>query len=412
MKIVFILFMLLPSHFVISQWQSIPKLQTYKRTPYGEFTINPYTNDLWLNAEEQVAVFENNGDLQVFDQQSGEISNLSSFNGLQFEFTPSHTYFAHPLYGLYTFDNYIESMKYSFSSFGNRFRNISTNEDSVYIGFSPPGLDLNYTFKIYTESSFQSTNHFSLKIVSKSNYRYGIHSMGFNIVEYTGNNNGDHFYITETDPDYLYAQYSDIKFTRLTDTLYVGGSLGISKAYNYDFFDTITPYNTTNMPSSNVLEMEFDENDTLWAVFGDGNNVPFALAMLDGTNWTNIYTSSNSPIDFDNFYGLEIDTLGNVWVVDDDALHVLSAPTNPSWLKTFTHTPIQSFSMHPNPSNGSVWFETETEVDEIVLLDLMGRKLETRSFEKKIHFHQPGGGYFIQLYSKGILLGTRKLILE
>jgi hypothetical protein len=154
------------------------------------------------------------------------------------------------------------------------------------------------------------------------------------IAYFANGNHGNVVSITNNgDPEYLGVLFYDIKYTRRTDSLYVGGKKGISIAYNYDFIDTITPNNTSNMPSSHVLEMEWDLNDSLWAVFGDANENAIALAKLEGNTWTNIYNASNCPIDFSTFIGMEIDTLGTIFVVDENAIHALTNPNSPAWLK-------------------------------------------------------------------------------
>lgn len=55
------------------------------------------------------------------------------------------------------------------------------------------------------------------------------------------------------------------------------------------------------MPSPNVLEIEFDDKDSLWAVFGDANDVPFAISKLEVNTWTSRFDNTNSPIDFPTF---------------------------------------------------------------------------------------------------------------
>jgi hypothetical protein len=160
--------------------------------------------------------------------------------------------------------------------------------------------------------------------------------------------------ILNSDPHYLWTIFHDTKFSRKSDTLYVAGKKGISYAYNYDFLDTITPNNTINMPSPNVLEIEFDDKDSLWAVFGDANDVPFAISKLEGNTWTSRFDNSNSPIDFSHFYGLEIDTLGNLWVADLNYLHTFLTPNSPSWLGTENLTPSFNINVFPNPSSDNI----------------------------------------------------------
>jgi hypothetical protein len=156
------------------------------------------------------------------------------------------------------------------------------------------------------------------------------------------------------DPEYLIATVNDYKFSRKSDTLFVASKKGISYAYNYDFLDTITPNNSLNMPGPNVLEIEFDNNDNLWAVFGDSNDVPFAISKLEGNTWTSRFDNTNSPIDFSNFYGLEIDTLGNLWVADLNYLHTFLTLNSPTWLGTKEMPQSIQINIFPNPTSDHI----------------------------------------------------------
>jgi hypothetical protein len=156
------------------------------------------------------------------------------------------------------------------------------------------------------------------------------------------------------DPHYLLAPIHDKKFQRHTDSLYVSTKKGLMYVFNYDVLDTITPNNSINMPGPNVLEIEFDNNDNLWAVFGDSNDVPFAISKLEGNTWTSRYDNTNSPIDFSNFYGLEIDTLGNLWVADLNYLHTFLTPNSPTWLGTKELTQSFQIKIFPNPSSNNL----------------------------------------------------------
>jgi hypothetical protein len=84
----------------------------------------------------------------------------------------------------------------------------------------------------------------------------------------------------------------------------------------------------------------------LWAVFGDENDQAFSIAMLENGNWVNYYDANNSPIRFlhptgqNGFFGLEIDTLGNVWVCDYANLHTLLNPNTPAWVGLYMKTKL------------------------------------------------------------------------
>lgn len=403
-------------------WQTIGKLDTYETNPLFQFSINPYTNDIWMaglggGANNQLAVIENDGNMQIFPQTMSPVFLWG--DDLCLTFTPSNVYYAHDNYGLYSFENYTPTMRYNFSSNSDKFTGISSNEDTVYVCFAPPGFDLNYSYKIYIPLTTFTTNHFAKKIISKKEFKYGVYSINTDLFYFTGLNNNDYNYIIGdpfgmNDPEYLGGNYHDVKFTRLSDTLFISNKLGISKVYNYDVFDTITPNNTVNMPSPNVLEMEWDMEDNLWAVFGDASDDPFAIAKLENDTWVNYFDANNSPINFSQFRGLEIDTLSNIWVADRDALHTLITPNSPNWLGVDKLDLDNSFEVYPNPSNGNITIATKELpiVSEIKVVDIMGRTVHEQSFQPKVNLELPSGNYFLQLKSEGQLLGVRKIVIQ
>lgn len=77
-------------------WKSIGKLNSYETNSVFQFSINPYTNDIWM-------VGHNN-------------------------------------YGLYSFENYTPTMRCNFSSNTDAFTEISSNEDTIYVCFTPPSF--------------------------------------------------------------------------------------------------------------------------------------------------------------------------------------------------------------------------------------------------------------------------------
>ena len=321
-----ILFMLtLP---VFSQtWQSISRFGTYENPPYFQFEIDPYTNNLWLVSGYGVSVIEGDGDILIFEPSVDD--PFDSQLEVKFAFTPGHTYYA-PRYGwgLRSFDNYTSQSVYVFADYNGELR---YDGDTVFIVRADLG-GYNRLVK-YTESGTSLVNHNASNMIFKNGFHYADNGDNLNIYYYPDVSSTSSISI-QNDVDYLGGEFNYWTFSRNTDTLYVSCNQGISIAYAYDFLDTITPYNSFNMPSSNVLEMEFDHNDSLWAVFGDNNDDPFAIAKLEGNTWINIYDSGNSPIDFTTFLGLEIDTLGNLWVADENAVHTLLGPNSPGWLST------------------------------------------------------------------------------
>ncbi len=278
--------------------------------------------------------------------------------------------------------------------------------DTVYI-LRVGSSELLYKYTLSSTSSHGWPLDYA---ASKNGYFYG--DLGTPI--YFTNQSASTYEQLYNDPEYLYAAHNEMKFTRNTDTLFVAGKIGISKVFNYDVFDTITPNNTVNMPSPNVLEMEWDRDDNLWAVFGDASDDAFAIAKLENDTWTNYFDANNSPIDFSTFNGLEIDTLGNIWVADGSALHTLLTPNSPAWLNVDEVSLDNSFEVYPNPSNGSFTIATKEiqNVSRIEIADLMGRTVHSQVYQPKVAVSLPSGNYFLQLKGDEGLLGVQKIVIE
>lgn len=339
-------------------WQSINKAQFSNTVPWGQFTINQYTNDIWLMNDNKVALIQNSGNIQMFDYL--DLGTLWTGDDLMFAFTPDSLFYMIKTVGLLNFNSFSSSQIFSESNMST----ITTNADTVYI--SRMGTLLKYVDGNVTDTYYSASD-----ILAKNSYLYSNNGVLGHNVAYSN-------VMLWTDPQYLMAPLNTMRFQRFTDSIYVGTSKGLMFAFNYDVLDTITPNNTTNMPSPNVLEIEFDHFDSLWAVFGDVNDVPFAIAKLEGSLWTNVFDASNSPIDFSNFLGLEIDTLGNLWVADNMALHTLLTPNSPSWLGLNDNELAQNLKVYPNPATDQLTISSSTvNNDNYILFDPQGRKVLT-----------------------------------
>lgn len=401
-------------------WSSIHELNTYGRAAYEQFIIDPYSNKIWFIAGDQVSVIENDGNVRVFTPSSGEISSLWLWNEMRFAFTADHTYFSNDDLGLYNFDNYTEQLVYNLSGSNEFLNSISSNNDTVYLAFHPDPFSYAWSYVNYTPSSgsYQTGKVCDL-VVAKGTQKYLVESDYFLSYSFGDELLDPSFYLIANsqvnhDPDYIGGRIHDLKFQRIGDTLFVAGPNGISVVYNYDLLPiNYTPFNTTNMPSQNVLEIEFDESDSLWAVFGDQNDDPFAIAKLDGTNWTSIFDANNSPIDFTTFYGLEIDTLGNLWVNDENYLHTLLNANSPQWLNTIANK-LVTFDIYPNPSHGAVHVSLDptVTVDRIELHDVTGRIVFISDFQSDLELNVPSGIYFVHLMDGTSILGSKRIVVR
>ena len=381
-------------------WKSIPKAQSFGVPPV-KFVINPYNNQMWFIGGTSVHMLDTNGENRTF--QSELQGNLYAGNDMSFAFTADHTYFSDNGNGLYTFDNYVKNLVYPHAE----IRTISSNKDTIYITNSTQ----NQGFYRYHTGNIYTTNLYVEGIVAKNNFIYADLSVPAQV---TGSNPNS-FVFLHTDPQYAGGPKHEMKFSRKSDTLYVCGKKGISYAYNYDFLDTIAPNNSTNMPARNVLEIEFDQLDRLWAVFGDASNKAFALARFENGTWVERYDASNCPIDFTTYRGFEIDTLGNIWVVDNYNLHTLLTANSPQWLSTKEVKPAVAIDVYPNPSTGIVQLSSNEMIENLSVYDCTGRlvfseKLNAaKSQEVNLSFLE-NGNYLLEIGS-GKMVSTRKLVL-
>lgn len=364
-------------------WQSINYNNISNTVPFGQFIINQYNNDIWIVNDNKVAVIENSGTVQFFDYN--DLGTLWTGDHLRFCFTPDSIFYMLETIGLMNFNNYVSSQIFSETN----ILEISTNIDTVYLIKSGTVLQ-------YINGEIIDTYYSASDIIAKNSYLYSDNGI-------LGHKVGFSNQILMSDPQYLLASINDKKFQHNTDTIFVGTTKGIMYAFNYDILDTITPNNTFNMPSPNVLELEFDAQDSLWAVFGDVNNDPFAIAKLEGDAWTSKIDNTNSPIDFSTFLGLEIDTLGNLWVADLNNLHTLLTPNSPQWLSLTENEVISNLSLSPNPSSEQITIKSQQQIDEVQIVDLQGRTVYStlcNSMNPSININElKPGNYFVKVSS-------------
>lgn len=357
MKYFFLISVLVSFSGLSQTWQSLNYSLFNNVRPYGQFVVNQYTNDIWLINDNKVGVIENSGNFQYFDYTN--LGSLYTGDHMRFAFTPDSIFYKLDYVGLFGFTNY-NSVQMNNELYIN---NILTDGDTLFI--SRDGTLLKYLNGTYTDTYCSPVNP-----VVKNGFLYlGSNHFG-HIVSYLS----EYFF---TDPQYLLANVNDKKFKRYSDSIYVGTEKGIMFAYNYDILDTITPNNSVNMPSANVLEIEFDKNDSLWAVFGDSNGTAFSIAKLEGNSWTNVFNSTNSPINFLNFKGIEFDTLGNMWVADVYMLHTLLSPNSPQWLSNEEIVNDEKNLIYPNPTNGNISISTPSDIIKVAILDMTGSIINT-----------------------------------
>lgn len=401
LQILVFLIVLIPVSDFGQSWQSISKVDTYQTTPIRQFTINPYTNDIWLVNDTKVAVIENNG--TIFQFTETDLGTLWTGDNLSFEFSENNIYYARDIFGLYSFNNYNSQL---LDNSIVDYLSMSSSYDTLYFTIASSG-----GFKKFILGSLYSFNQNYDEIYAKNNNFYGVSNNGY---IYSFNQSSLVSTSLIGDPQYIIGQINHLKFSRQTDSLFVASDKGVSIAFNYDFLDTITPNNTFNMPSPNVLELEFDHQDSLWAVFGDVSNNPIAIAKLSGSSWVNKIDNTNSPIDFANFYGLEIDTMGNLWVADANHIHTLLGANSPDWLNTIELIVEEDFVIAPNPSKGlfTINYSGNSIPQTITITDIAGKLVKKIPFAYTMDLELQPGNYFISFSDEKDFIHTKRIIIE
>lgn len=394
-QIITIISLLLTSLSFGQDWQTISMAQGHGFPPINQFAINPYTNQLWFAHPHIAAVIENEGEVIKFGED--ELGTLWQSDELRFGFTPDHLFFSKRLTGLYLFDDYERQLIYP----TDEITTLRNDGDTLFMRRSgAPKLKYVY-MTLVNEQSFGGSDW-----ISKNGHSYSdVGAFAF-VVNETNQ-------LLWDDDNYILAPTTTFRFQNYTDTIYLGFTKGISKAHAGECFDTITPYNTINMPSGNVLEIEFDKNDDLWVAFGDEDDNHVALGKLTGNEWSEIYDVNNSPINFSIFHGFEFDTLGNLWVASGNELHTLLTPDSPSWLSTKEWSKDEaSIVVYPNPAREFITVNLTAHIaEEVRIVDLQGREVmylaELTSGEQISIEKLPKGTYIIALVQNNQMIRSR-----
>jgi hypothetical protein len=387
-------------------WVSLARDPGYTVNPTKEFKIDPYRNDLWFVSDNHATVLESDGDMYYFN--STDFAGATNADELSVGFTQNHNYFSLKNSGIYWFDNYSQIIK---SAQGGVIELIS-GQDTIFFhahsncGFSGFVPESTLISEVPTAGGFNE-----IKIKNGQTYV----KVGNDLAHPLTSSSNQ----TITGGHYLGGVLSDFSFTNNTNTLYAASNKGITVCENYVAIDSLTPFNTGGMPSNKVLELEFDADDNLWALFGDDVSYePMSIAMLDAGNfWINEITASNSPIDFPNFVNFEFDTLGNMWVVDDTHLHSMETATSPSWLGNESLSLEEiNFELFPNPSDEFITLSfsenVNTEELSVIITDLSGKTCYQGDFEATINHGLTSGAYIITVREQFKVIATERFVVK
>jgi hypothetical protein len=370
-------------------------------SPYQKFKVNPYDNSIWFAS--QTKIFRLSSDGQFTDFNASNEPMLQGYYAFEdIAFTPSRTVLVDQYFGLINYD-------------GNSWSTIPNGVDGVHLSSDGDTIwcariNENYLV-IQPQGSQFGTSSYYRRIESKNGNQWatsGVNQGGLSYFQ----NGTPLMYNADTIPFMLENQTYQMKFSRFSDTLYKSGDIGIALAVGNSFVDTITPNNTINMPTNLIIkEFEIDHNHNIWALFGEAGllNPIKKLGYLEralGT-WT-IYDEQNTPIIFTEGAGIELDTLGNLWVVNKQLLHVFTTGIEPVWVGVSELTKDNpSIVIYPNPSKNEIHIQTnELNIERIEVLDVNGKVLMSTNASENISVESLVPGlYFVQVTSKtgGIL---------
>jgi len=362
----------------------------------NKFKINPSNDWVWMLRTYGNYHITNNGEyFKILSDMHPILSSSIYYNSISFH--DDTTFILDRNSGLYSYVN-DWSIEYSFVNGTSMHR----ENDTIWIGAE----NATNAFK-FVNGGLQQLNFSALEIRSKNGVLWYTDGDPYVYRYYSGSIGVGH----SSDTSNLLSAPNTFKFKPGTDSLFVATSLGISIANTTYFVDSITPNNTSNMPSASIMEFEFDTNNNIWALFGTDFWNLTHLAFLDRSTgqWSSIYDDSNSPIDFSRPLSLEVDGSDNVWISTYNKLHILEI-NPPTWLG-LEEASVENVVIYPNPTNGEITIQTDmnTEIETIQILDLNGRVVSNHLFATKISIGQESGLYFVQFLSDNRIIGTKKI---
>ena len=309
-------------------------------------------------------------------------------------------------YGVFIYENGIWENPHNPVSFSN---GMARDKDTIYIIQNNDPL-LKWTSENFSYSFNAGTRK---RIVAKNNTFWlgnNLGSLGLYMRDEMGNP------ITYDTSLRMDNGNFDFKFSPHHDTLYVAGNKGLSLLHNLAFFDSIAPDNTTNMPPGVILDFEFDADDNIWALFGSDAQTPTSIAHYNqvAKNWDAYYDATNANLNFDTYCSIELDNLGNVWMVNYNYIHVLELNTLPAWLSAKQPKLEAMISVYPNPAKETASIETEALLSEMYLTDQLGKRIRTfNPAEKQFSVAElPSGMYFVEFVTEKGEKSTVKLVKE
>jgi hypothetical protein len=411
----FLLFLIVKSTLVAQSWHTFHSSQFHPYVvwnsygfPYQKFKVNPHDNSIWFAS--QTKIFRLSSDGQFTDFNASNEPMLQGYYAFEdIAFTPSRTVLVDQYFGLINYDGN------SWSTIPNGVNGIQLSSDLDTIWCAR----INENYSVIQPQGVQLGNSSDLRrIESKNGNHWASTSISQGGLSYFQNGT-PLMYNADTIPFMLENQTYLFKFSRFSDTLYKSGDLGIALAVGNSFVDTITPNNTINMPTNLIIkEFEIDHNHNIWALFGEAGilSPTKKLGYLDRAlhTWT-IYDEQNTPIIFTEGAGIELDTLGNLWVVNKQLLHVFTTGIEPAWLGTSElANDNSSIVIYPNPTKNELHIQNNgLNVELIEIRDINGKVVMSLTSLENISLENLDAGmYFVQVKFDKDNLVQQKLIKE
>ena len=354
------------------------------------FSINPYDNSIWLSYLNAAQRIDNFGSYSFYDNTNTPVLPANAKVN-DYAFTPDFAFLLDGNTGLYKWDG-------SSWSLANAFTN---GIDLCYDADTVWSIRTNQNYmKWFGGFNTMGTASFCRKAISKNGSFWG--------------GDGNSVFQLVQDAPILYSPDTcslmgwgnfDMKFCPGTDSLFVSCNGGLAIADGVVFNDSICSANTTNMPTGTILEFEFDQDNNIWALFGTSTWTVQKLAFLNMNtkDWSMVYDGTNSPIRF-NYpqVSIEMDTVGNLWVVDRELLHVLDFGSAPQWLSVFEATNDNQIQVFPNPSNDVINILANEKYNKIKIVDAIGQPVFDAAFHSNFSLDVKNlakGMYILQLFS-------------
>lgn len=359
-------------------WRSVdikemsPFAYTYSTSGGGSgdnryFRVNPYNNDIWLTYNEAIQQLTGDGDYFYYNNSNTPLFPTTA-DFRDFAFTSQYTFALCANDGLYQLNGLTWNLAIPFDE------GVNLNYDADTVWCIRDGE--NY-LKWYGGLNSQSTVSVCSKAISKNGLFWG---------------GAQYDAVFRVEDDQQYILYSpdtsklmdwgnwDMKFYPGTDSLFVANNAGFAIADGLTFVDSICATNCMNMPTGKILEFEFDADKNIWALIGNtGLYVKTGLAHYNVTTkvWDQYYDENNSPINFVSpKVSIEMDNLGNLWVIDNLFLWVLDEGNAPAWVGIKENETI-SVSLAPNPTKDVFTVSFEGNAADYILYDAQGKLIQT-----------------------------------